>query len=85
MPALCYSISHRPAVPGTGLGPTEERLPWAGAVRLLAFIRAGMQQPLHQKDRQRRAFCLFPLEHGELLSPAFVFPVLIQSYHSVLT
>ena len=29
MPALFHSIGHRPAVPGTGLGASEERLSWA--------------------------------------------------------
>ena len=80
MPALCYSINHRLAVPGTGLRPTEERLPWAGAIRTLALSGAGMQRPLHQKDQQRRAFCLFPVQHRGLLSPGFISPVLIESH-----
>ena len=58
MPALCYSISHRPAVPGTGLGPTEERLPWAGAIRLLALIGAGMWATSASERLAKKGFLL---------------------------
>lgn len=61
MPALCYSISHRPAVPGTGLGATEERLPWAGAVELLALFGAGMRATSASEKRLTKRAFLFPL------------------------
>lgn len=45
-------------MPGAGLGPTEERLPWAEAVRLLALFGAGMRATSASERPTKKGFLL---------------------------